>query len=114
MGFATGSKIKEITSTEQWDEITNSKGPTVVQFTAVWCPPCKMIAPFLEDLAGKHTDVDFVKIDIDNPAVSSTVSDFSVAAVPTFVSLRGDTRVHAFSGADRNQLQRMVEDLSDL
>ncbi|KAG7667695.1 hypothetical protein Ndes2526B_g01913 [Nannochloris sp. 'desiccata'] len=117
-GFASGSKIKEITNTTQWDELvknsTSSGRPAIVQFTAVWCPPCKMIAPVLEELAGKHTDLDFVKLDIDNHAVTNIVADYSVAAVPTFVSLKGDKKVHAFSGADRNQLQKMVEDMSDL
>jgi thioredoxin 1 len=118
MGYASTSKIKEITSTSEWDELiknsTSSGRPTIVEFTAVWCPPCKMIAPVLEELAGKHTDLDFVKLDIDNHAITNIVADHSVAAVPTFVSLKGEKKVHAFSGADRNQLQKMVEDLSDL
>jgi thioredoxin 1 len=118
MSFASGSKIKEITSTTQWDELiknsTSSGRPAIVEFTAVWCPPCKMIAPVLEELAGKHTDLDFVKLDIDNQAVTTIVASYSVASVPSFVSLKGDKTLHAFSGADRNQLQMMVEDLSNL
>jgi thioredoxin 1 len=118
MGFASGSKLVEITSTTQWDELIKNSGtsgtPVIVDFTAVWCPPCKMIAPVLEELAKKHTDLNFVKIDIDQPALHAIVSEFSVAAVPTFVSLKGDRRIATFSGADKNQLQRMVEDLSDL
>ena len=105
-------------TTADWEESlktsTASGRPAVVEFTAAWCPPCKMIAPVLEQLAGKHTDVDFIKLDIDNHAVSTIVADYSVAAVPTFVSLKGNKKVHSFSGADRNQLQRMVEDLSDI
>jgi len=118
MAFASASKIKEIKSPSQWDELiknsTSSSRPAIVEFTAAWCPPCKMIAPILEELADKYTDLDFVKLDIDNQAVTTIVADYSVASVPTFVSLKGDKKLHAFSGADRDQLQKMVEDLSDL
>ena len=73
-----------------------------------------MIAPILEGLAEKHTDVDFVKLDIDNSSVTPVVADFECLAVPTFVSLRDGKRVTTFSGADRTALAKMVEDLSSL
>lgn len=71
-----------------------------------------MIAPILEELAIKHPDISFVKLDIDNKAVTGVVADHGVAAVPTFVSYRGKTKLGAFSGADRAQLTRMVQELS--
>lgn len=108
-----GSKIKEIASTQDWDALLKEEArPIVVEFTAAWCPPCKAIAPVLEDLAGRHAGVAFVKIDIDNGAVTPVVADHGVSAVPTFVSLAGGKRVATFSGADRAQLKRMVEELS--
>ena len=38
---------------------------TVIQFSAEWCGPCKMISPILDNLSNSNTDVSFNKIDID-------------------------------------------------
>ena len=78
------------------------------------CPPCRMIAPVLESLAEKHSDVSFVTIDIDNHAVTELTVENEVSAVPTFVSLKGERKVTKFSGADKGQLTRMVEEVSSI
>lgn len=42
----------------------------VVDFAASWCGPCKFMEPVVKDMAAKYTDVDFVKIDVDELSVS--------------------------------------------
>jgi thioredoxin 1 len=37
----------------------------VVDYTAVWCGPCKAIAPTFETLATENPDIDFLKVDVD-------------------------------------------------
>lgn len=62
-------------------EVLKSDLPVVVDFFAVWCGPCKMLAPILEqastDLDGK---VKFVKVDIDQNQVAE---NYQIQAVPT-------------------------------
>lgn len=103
----------EILDEKSWETLINdaqTSGKAVIaEFTAVWCPPCRMIAPVLEDFARKNPNIDFVKLDIDNKAVESVVVGHGVAAVPTFVGYRGGAKVGAFSGADRAALAQMVE-----
>lgn len=87
-------------------------GLAILDFTAVWCPPCKMIAPLYEQLAASHPAINFYKVDIDGEAVRGTVLEQAVSSVPTFVSYRGGKRLDQFSGADRAALQLMVDALS--
>lgn len=42
----------------------------VIDFTASWCGPCKLILPAINEFAEKYTDVDFIKIDVDELDVS--------------------------------------------
>ena len=37
----------------------------VIDFTATWCGPCKLMDPIIQEFAAKYTDVDFIKIDVD-------------------------------------------------
>jgi thioredoxin len=62
----------------------------VADFYADWCAPCRVIAPELDVLEAKYTDVEFVKIDADaNPEL---VNELGILGVPTVVrfSAEGD------------------------
>src|SRR5258708_25654832 len=63
------------------DVLQNSK-PVIVEYWAQWCPPCRMVAPVLEEIAREHGDkIDVVKLNTDeNPA---TMQKYGVLAVPT-------------------------------
>jgi thioredoxin 1 len=68
-------------------EIINSDVPTLVDFSAEWCGPCKMMAPILKEVAGKiEGKARILKVDIDkNPAVAN---QFQVQSVPTLILFR--------------------------
>ena len=82
---------------------------TVVDFTATWCGPCKMIAPKFEQLATEKTFVNFVKVDVDAaPEISRA---YQIQAMPTFMFFKNGAQVHSFQGADWSQLQDTVNRL---
>lgn len=80
----------------------------VVDFTAAWCGPCKVIAPFFDQLSLDLCDVTFVKVDIDKEELNETVSNAGISAVPTFQFYKGKKKVGEFSGADREKLKDMI------
>jgi len=100
--------ITHITSVSQLNTIlSKSKDKlSVVDFHATWCGPCHAIAPHFESLSTKHTDVNFLKCDVDQ--AKDVASLYRVSAMPTFVFLKGDQKVDQVRGADKAGLTNTI------
>ncbi|OZB98650.1 co-chaperone YbbN [Paenibacillus sp. XY044] len=74
-----------------------TQGTTLVEFGAVWCPPCKKLLPLLDELSGELGDqVQFLQVDCDeSPA---TASQFRVMSVPTVIVFRDGEPVEKLVG----------------
>ena len=79
-------------------EVLNSDVPVLLDFTAVWCGPCKAIAPLLDTLAAeKAGQLKIVKIDVD--ANYETPNKFGVANIPTLLLFKKGQLVDRQVGA---------------
>ena len=82
----------------------------VIDFTASWCGPCKMIAPLFKELSEEMGNAVFLKIDVDeNP---ETAARYSVSAMPTFVFIKAGEVVDRLMGANPARLREMIEEYS--
>ncbi|CAH9125261.1 unnamed protein product [Cuscuta epithymum] len=78
----------------------------VVDFTASWCGPCKFMAPFIDTMASKYTDVNFIKIDVDE--VKEAAEEYGVTAMPTFVFIKQGKVVDKVVGANKGELEEKI------
>jgi len=97
-----------IMTNEEFDEIIGSKDICVVDFSASWCGPCRMMAPVLEDASDKYKGkYFFYQIDIDS--AEELAQKFNVTAVPTIIVLKKGKEVDRTSGyQDLNEFERFL------
>jgi thioredoxin 1 len=79
-------------------EVLSAETPVLVDFTAVWCGPCKQIAPLIDQLADEYVGkVKVTKLDIDeNPGMAAK---FGIRGVPTLMVFKGGELVAQHVGA---------------
>ena len=69
---------------KNFNELINSQTPVLVDFSAEWCGPCKMMGPVLEQLKNKMEDkVRILKIDVDNNR--ELAQKYNIRSVPTLM-----------------------------
>lgn len=79
-------------------EIEQHDGLAVVDFWAVWCAPCRIIAPVLDQLAAEfHGKVKVTKLDVDSNV--RTASRFNVRSIPTILFFKNGKLVDQVVGA---------------
>lgn len=95
-----------------FNEIIQSKTPVLVDFTATWCGPCKMMAPILQELKNNMgDDITIIKVDIDkNPSVANSMQ---VQAVPTLMLFQNAELLWRQSGVmSASQLEQVISTYS--
>lgn len=84
----------------------------VVDYSTSWCGPCKMIAPFFQELSEKYEDVVFVKVMGDaTPEASELMRREGIRAVPAFHFWKEKKRVRDITGARKEEVESCVTEL---
>jgi thioredoxin 1 len=80
------------------DDVLMSDKPVLVDYWAVWCGPCRMIAPILEEIDATHSDkITIAKLNVDeNPRIAS---DYGIVSIPTLNVFQGGKVVKQIIGA---------------
>lgn len=100
--------IKYIETVEEFDS-TISKGKTLVDFYAIWCGPCNMLTPVLEEMddQGDFKDIKVVKVNVDD--LMEIAERYSVYSIPTLILFEDGKVVKKTLGyQNKNQLLQFI------
>lgn len=91
------------------EAVTNESLPTLLDFSATWCGPCKAIAPRVHEMEQEYKGkVKFRYIDVD--AEPALADQYGIRAVPTFIILSADGKpAGRIEGADEVQLKALLD-----
>jgi thioredoxin 1 len=91
------AKPIEVTDSNFATTISAASTPVLVDFWATWCPPCRMIAPILEEIASEYEGkLQITKLDVDNN--EQTAMQFDVRSLPTFIIFKEGKPVERIIG----------------
>jgi len=80
-----------------FDQIISAENPTLVDFWAEWCGPCKSMHPIFESLEKQYPKIKFARVNVDqNQNISRK---FAVQSIPTFIMFKSGQIVDKMMGA---------------
>lgn len=94
---------------ENFDLVKNSDKKVLIDFYADWCGPCRMVSPFVDQIAEERPDILVAKVNVDEQAELANV--FGVSSIPTLVVMQNGAVVTQAAGArPKAQILAMLDD----
>ncbi len=101
------TKVTNYEQTKEWKYLGDK--PCIVDFYADWCPPCKQIAPILEELAKEYeNDIYIYKVNVDKEG--ELASHFGIQSIPTLFFIPLNEKPQVTQGAlSKEELKKAIE-----
>lgn len=101
-------KVFDYTTGDEW--AFKGEKPTIIDFYADWCQPCKMVAPILEELDGEYEGINVHKIDTE--AEGELAAAFGIRSIPSilFIPMEGQPQM-AMGALPKDALKQAIADV---
>ncbi|CEG77614.1 Putative Thioredoxin [Rhizopus microsporus] len=90
-------ELKEPANLNEFKELLSKNSKVIVDFTASWCGPCRLVKPVIHKLAEKYTDILFLVVDVDERA--DIASEYGIRAMPTVMFFKDGAKADEMVGA---------------
>ncbi|XP_020829462.1 thioredoxin-like [Phascolarctos cinereus] len=100
--------VKQIENKENFDSELKEAGEklVVVNSSATWCKPCKMIKPFFHSFCEEYSGMIFIEVDVDDCQDVATTQD-EMKYMPTFQFYKNGQKMSEVSGTNKEKLKSM-------
>ncbi len=100
--------VKKVTDAAFQSDVLEAAGPVLVDFNAVWCGPCKMMAPVFEELSSEYQNVSFISCDVDE--CPETAQKYGIMSIPAMMMFKNGEPSDPVIGAQpKKKLQDFIE-----
>ena len=106
-----GQNTVEVSEATFEDEVLKTDGLVLVDFWANWCPPCRVLGPLLDEIAGENVGkVKIAKVNVDENR--ELAQRFGIRGIPTMIFFKGGKELESVVGAAaKDRIQEKIDTL---